>query len=124
MRGVVMVLSGLFAVTACEQSSPSLVQMNSPEPARFLLPSPDPYFHLADTERAKLSPGIDPEGLERLLARIRPEHRSAILDELNELGSQGPVAFGSMTTSIPDPEFRTAVAAVFRLPRRDAGPRP
>lgn len=66
---------------------------------------------------------LDPDALERFLSRIRPEHRSAILKDLNEVGSHGPVAFGTMTTSIPDPELRAALAAVFRV-KREGGARP
>lgn len=124
MHRVVMVLGGVLAFAACEQSSPSLLHMSSLEPASFLLASPDPDFRLAETERARLPSTIDPEALERLLARIRPEHRSVVIRDLSELGSQERIAFGPGTTSIPDPEFRAAVAAVFRIPSRDASSRP
>jgi hypothetical protein len=94
--------------------------MSSPDLSHILLPAPDPEFRLSDAERAGLSPLIDPSSLEVLLARVRPEHRATVLAELNELRSTGPVAFGQMTTAIPDPQFRAAVASLFRLPQRDA----
>ncbi|HEY0015057.1 MAG TPA: hypothetical protein VGC13_02020 [Longimicrobium sp.] len=94
--------------------------MSSPDPARLLLAVPDPAFHLSDAERATLSPLIDPAALETFLARVRPEHRVTILKDLNELASDRPTAFGPMTTTIPDPEIRAAVASIIR-PRRDAG---
>lgn len=123
MRLITVLFGSVLVLAACEQTSPSLLEMSSPDPAALLLEVPDSGFRLSSTERERLSRAIDPDALERFLSRVRPEHRSAILRDLNELGSQGPVAFGAMTTSIPDPEFRAAVAAVFQL-KREGGSRP
>ena len=123
MRHITVLFVSALSLSACEQNSPSLLEMSSPDPAAVLLEVPDAGFRLSGTERETLSRAIDADALERFLSRIRPEHRSAILQDLNELGSQGPVAFGTMTTSIPDPEFRAALAAVFRI-TREGGARP
>jgi hypothetical protein len=124
MRRLLMVLGAGAVFSACEQHSSSIVAMSSPDPARFLLAAPDPGFRLSESERAALSPLLDPTALESLLARVRPEHRATVLTDLNELGSAGPVAFGPMTTSIADPQLRAAVASVFRLPRGEPDRRP
>jgi hypothetical protein len=98
--------------------------MSSPDPAQFLLAAPDPDFRLAAAERANLPPVIDPDALERLLAQVRPEHRRALLTDLSAIGSKGPVAFGPITTAVPDPAFRAAVNSIFRVPPRGDDARP
>jgi hypothetical protein len=123
MRRQISVFSCVFALAACEQTSSSATAMSTPDPAEFLLATPDPTFRLAASERASLPLVIDPDALERLLAHVRPEHRRAVLTDLSEIGTKGPVAFGPITTTVPDPAFRAAVQSVFRVsPQKDARP--
>lgn len=124
MRRLLTLLGTVAVFTACEQHSSTGVAMSSPDPAQFLLASPDPAFRLSDAERAVLPPLIDPSALESFLARVRPEHRATFLSDLSEIGVDGPVAFGQMTTMIPDADLRAAVAPIFRLPRRDTDRQP
>lgn len=119
MRRLLMLLGTGAVLSACEQHSASVIAMSSPDPAQFLLAVPDAGFRLSDSQRSALSPLLDPAALESFLSRVRPEYRAGILADLNELGSAGPVAFGPMTTKIPDPQVRAAVASIFRVPPRE-----
>lgn len=118
MPRLVVALSAALVLSACELTSPSVLDMSSPDPAQFLLAVPESDFRLSDAERSNLNPLIDRAALEAFLGRVRPEHRATILKDLNDLGSRGPIAVGQMTTDIPDRELRAAVAGIFRGGRR------
>jgi hypothetical protein len=91
--------------------------MSTPDPTEFLLPAPDPDFHLSEMQRTWLPAQINASALQQLLARIRPEHRGAILDDLRELGAHTPVAFGPMMTTIPDADVQALVKMIFPASR-------
>jgi hypothetical protein len=124
MPRLVVALSAAIVLSACERTSPSVLDMSSPDPAQFLLAVPESDFRLSDAERSNLNPLVDRAALEAFLGRVRPEHRATILKDINDLGSKGPVAVGQMTTDIPDRELRAAVAGIFDSGRRQGDGRP
>ncbi|HET7230412.1 MAG TPA: hypothetical protein VFJ16_10450 [Longimicrobium sp.] len=78
IRFLVTVFSALV-VASCDRT-PEMT-MSTPEPQGIRLANPDASFHLSANERAAVRRGFDVDALERLLAHLRPEVRSIVLDD-------------------------------------------
>lgn len=71
-----MVILAITAANACESASVAARVDLHYTPLRAV--SPDARFHLTAAQREQVRRGFDVEALERLLARVPPEHRDSV----------------------------------------------
>ncbi|HET7231705.1 MAG TPA: hypothetical protein VFJ16_16965 [Longimicrobium sp.] len=94
--------------------------MERPAPEAIFLATPDLDFRLTDADRARLTSGVDLTAFEALLARMRPEFRARMVDDLAEICAVGRVSFGPPSfPGITDPEILRLLEAAFRFPDRE-----
>lgn len=100
---ILTIAAVLFA--ACERHSPTL---NAPMPEPLRLSSPDPGFRISEAERARIPKDMfDADALERLLAEVRPDMRTEILEHFLVKGRPGHI------TAINDPALQPLLEAVW-----------
>ncbi|HEX2204432.1 MAG TPA: hypothetical protein VHG91_14070 [Longimicrobium sp.] len=75
---IVLTLAIIAGVAACETLNEQVV-MSDPRYVPVEAPEPDPSYRIPPEERERLRPEFDAAALERLLARINPEHRPSVL---------------------------------------------
>jgi hypothetical protein len=112
---------GLVALllAGCETTLPQSPKMNAPNAATVFTRTPARDYRLPEATRAKLPPTIDPEALQTLLARVRPEYRAQMLDTFLYVPpeAQGrPIAYGPVHSNTGDPEIDALVRRVRRAP--------
>lgn len=78
LSGIVHTLAAVAVVAACETLNEQVV-MSEPGYVPVEAPEPDPGYRIPPEERARLRPEFDAGAMERLLARLDPEHRTRIL---------------------------------------------
>lgn len=66
-----------LAIAACESANLA-ARLEDPHYTRLALVNRDERFHLTATQRHMVRRGFNADALERLLARIPPEHRDSV----------------------------------------------
>lgn len=93
--------------------------MKLPTSDTIFLPAPDPRFFLAAEQRSRVPAGVDTNTLALVMARIRPDFREHLLDELRRFHeasrTAGEVAYGPTTIKVSDPETADLLRQLFRL---------
>lgn len=81
--------------------------------------TPEPGYRIPEAARAKLPPWIDAEAFQALLARVRPEYRTQMMEALElPVEAQGhPVAFGPTIPNTGDSEIDALIRRLRRAPR-------
>jgi hypothetical protein len=114
LRSVLTILAAL-SFAACEDGPPPAPSMDRPNPAAILLDAPEEGYRLSAADREKVHHAIDADALERLLARIRPEHREEFLRLYQGFAPGTKVFFGPMS-SLGDPEVDAIARELVRRP--------
>jgi len=119
-RTVMIAMVAMLA--ACETASTAPVVVSHPSPEAVFLPASDPGYRLSERDRARLPEALDADAVQALLARMRPEYRTDVIDSLAELATVGPISFDLVQpVGIADPEI---VALFEKLPKHTHPPRP
>jgi len=117
------VMTAVIAMlAACETTSTAPAAVSHPSPEAVFLAVSDPGYHLSERDRARLPEALDADAVEALLARMRPEYRTDVIESLAELATMGPISFDLVQpVGIADPGI---VALFANLPKRMNAPRP
>ncbi|HEU4560749.1 MAG TPA: hypothetical protein VFS20_23045 [Longimicrobium sp.] len=94
--------------------------MERQRPDAIFLSDLDSDFRLAEADRARLTSGVNLAAFEALLARMRPEFRTQMVNDLADLCALGPISFGPLTfDGIADPEILRLLEQTFTIARGD-----
>lgn len=101
----------LVGLGGCDLQRTGPTMSSEPHPRSIRAAVPEADFRLSAEQRARLNPGFDVAALERLLARVEPEHRSVILSCFVKPEPDTPRP--GMLTQIKDPELQALLDEVW-----------
>ena len=109
-----LLLAVLF-LSGCRTDQPSSPVHSIADPAALLLPAPEGDFRLSAEERSRIHPADEPALVEQLLAWIRPERRSEVLESFTfwyDLGPAQKTALGPIQWLVPHAEVEEIIRQI------------